>query len=259
MFFAFKKKLSQNFLISSEYIKKFNDSVELLCDSKNKIIEIGPGRGAITDGLYNIFKKNLFLVEIDRDLYQYLQSRYSYIYSNIFHKDFLKFEISQIVFDEFDKVNCVGNLPFGVSTPILFHLLDSKNFIDKMCFILQKEVAMRLAAKPGNKAYGIPSIFFQAHYEVEYKYEIPPEAFFPRPKVTSSVVTISKKKEQKNIDYDESLFKKIVKESFSKRRKKIENSLKSLVGPEVIFNYKEMRPEELSVEDFISITKLMKL
>lgn len=246
-----KKSLSQNFLVSQDYINRFNDTVFTLIGKESQTIEIGPGKGALTEGLYNYFNDNLYMVELDDVLCAQLKLKFKSIEENIYCQDFLRFDLKKV---SDQKVNCVGNIPFGISSPIIFNLLKERNIVEKICFILQKEVALRLAAKPGSKDYGVPSVLLQAYYDVHYQFDIPSEAFFPKPKVISGVVTLQRNYNKK-VYCNEKIFFQLVKLAFNQRRKTLRNALKSINFSEDFGLIGEKRAEQLSIDDFIFLSQ----
>lgn len=241
-----KKSLGQHFLKDEEISKKIFEEIKKL-DNKI-IIEIGPGDGALTKYLYPFFKEKLCLVEIDSDMIKILKKRFPDLSSNIVKADFLKFNLE----NQFkEKINIVGNFPYNISTQIFYKILENKDKINNIICMIQKEVAQRISASPGSKAYGIPSVLIQAFYDVEYLFEVPPEAFLPPPKVTSAVIRLKRNLRTK-LRCDEKKFKNIVKLAFNQRRKTLRNALKSILPKNKDFNLPILnkRAEELSVKDF---------
>ena len=246
-----KRKFGQNFLTDDNIAK---DIVSFLSDSKTKtIIEIGPGKGILTKYLLKISQKEIKFVEIDEECVSYLKNKYPNIEKHLINDDFLNINLNSFK----HPLSIIGNFPYNISSQILFKVYENKSIINEMVGMFQLEVAERICSNHGTKKYGILSVLIQAFYDVKMMKKIKPPSFFPSPKVDSAVIKINRK--NNNINCDEILFKKIVKQSFGKRRKTIWNSLKNFNIPE---NKKEdtifaKRPEQLSVSDFIYLTNLV--
>jgi 16S rRNA (adenine1518-N6/adenine1519-N6)-dimethyltransferase len=247
-----KKYLGQHFLNDENIARKVVDSLSL-CNYSN-VLEIGPGTGVLTK--YLIKKKiNLKLVEIDSESVEFLKAQLFIDPLIILEHDFLKLDLSNIFSENFA---IIGNFPYNISTQIIFKTLEYKNSVPELIGMFQKEVAERICEKKGSKKYGILSVLTQAYYDTEYLFSVPASVFIPAPKVVSAVIRL-KRKEQIDIKYNEKLFFKVVKLSFQQRRKTLRNSLKSfnlsdILREDAIF---DLRPEQLSVKDFIYITDLI--
>ena len=248
-----KKYLGQHFLIDENISKKIIESIDF--NKYTKVIEVGPGKGALTKHLLNI-KDILTLVEIDKESIFFLKNEFIKENLEIIEKDFLKFEIAK-TYPSLSRILIIGNFPYNISSQILFKIYDNRNIVNEMVGMFQYEVAERICSNYGSKKYGILSVLIQAFFDVKLLKKIKPESFYPMPKVNSGVIRIIKKTNQ--INCDENLFKKIVKKSFGQRRKTIWNSLKTLNITQIkkedtIF---AKRPEQLSVSDFIYLTNLV--
>ena len=247
-----KKYLGQHFLNDENIARKVVDSLSL-CNYSN-VLEIGPGTGVLTK--YLIKKKiNLKLVEIDSESVEFLKAQLFIDPLIILEHDFLKLDLSNIFSENFA---IIGNFPYNISTQIIFKTLEYKSSVPELIGMFQKEVAERICEKKGSKKYGILSVLTQAYYDTEYLFSVPASVFIPAPKVVSAVIRL-KRKEQIEIKYNEKLFFKVVKLSFQQRRKTLRNSLKSfnlsdILREDAIF---DLRPEQLSVKDFIYITDLI--
>lgn len=246
-----KKFLGQNFLVDDNIAKKIISFLDI--QDGDNIVEIGPGHGALTKHLVN-YKINYTAVELDKFIVEELTNKYGEKI-NLIHEDFLKTDISKIFSSPF-KV--IGNIPYNITTEILFKLYDNKDIVQSAVLMMQKEVAQRLAAKPNTKDYGILAILTQVNAVPKIVYNVPPTAFFPKPKVNSSVVRV----ELKNDSYvirDVNLFKEVVKSSFNQRRKVMRNSLKKLFEEKGIefesvnFDFSK-RPEQLSIQEFVEFS-----
>lgn len=220
-----------------------------------KVIEIGPGTGVLTKYLSQIKNIDLRLIEIDRESVAYLKDTYPNLKARIIEADFLELDL-ETIFSE--PCAIIGNFPYNISSQIFFKVLDHRDKVSQVVGMLQKEVAERIAAPPGSKTYGILSVLLQAYYDIELLFKVPPGVFFPPPKVMSAVIRLKRNKVSK-LDCDEVQFRKIVKQAFQMRRKTLRNALKSLNLAASISTLPllDKRAEQLAVEDFISLTKLI--
>jgi 16S rRNA (adenine1518-N6/adenine1519-N6)-dimethyltransferase len=244
-----KKSLGQHFLNDKNIAQKIADS--LVRDKLKAIVEIGPGMGVLTQFLVNETVP-FHAIEIDRESVEYLKKEYhdkEFVVSG----DFLKLDLS----DFGEPLGIIGNFPYNISSQILFKVLDYKDRVEEVVCMLQKEVAERIASIHGNKTYGILSVLLQAYYNIEYLFTVHEHSFNPPPKVKSAVIRL-KRNERRVLPCDEKLFKRVIKQSFNQRRKTLRNSLKNICldldSSAEIFN---KRPEQLSVEEFISLTQLI--
>jgi 16S rRNA (adenine1518-N6/adenine1519-N6)-dimethyltransferase len=246
-----KKHLGQHFLTDEGIAQQIADS--LVGSNYKKVLEIGPGMGVLTK--YLLEKPyETFVVEIDTESVAYLQAHYLKLANNIFSLDFLRHDWQTTFKDE--QFAIIGNFPYNISTQIVFKTLELRQFIPEFSGMFQKEVAERICSKKGSKVYGILSVLAQAFYDVEYLFTVPPTVFNPPPKVDSGVMRMTRK-ENYELPCDEKLLFKVVKTAFQQRRKTLRNSLKSLnlsdkLQEDTIF---AQRPEQLSVEEFISLTQ----
>ena len=245
-----KKHLGQHFLKDESIAERIADSLTL--NGYKDVLEIGPGMGVLTKYL---LKKNVttHVIEIDRESVEYLQANYLNLAPRIIEKDFLKININDYFKDT--QFAIIGNFPYNISTQIVFKTIEFRNQIPEFSGMFQKEVAKRIAEKEGSKVYGILSVLTQAFYDVEYLFTVPPSVFNPPPKVDSGVIRLTRKKNY-TLPVDEKLFYKVVKTAFQQRRKTLRNSLKIMnlsdsLREDTIF---AKRPEQLSVQEFISLT-----
>lgn len=243
-----KKHLGQHFLTDNSIAERI---VNCLSDSNDPVLEIGPGKGVLTDFL--IKKKNVFLIELDKECIEFLINRYTEIKDQIFYEDFLRFDLTKI---NQERLAIIGNFPYNISSQIFFKVLDHKNIVTEVVCMLQKEVAQRIVSPPGNKDYGILSVLLQAYYNIEYMFSVKPGSFNPPPKVNSGVIKL---KRNKNIELgcNEKLFKQIVKLSFNQRRKTLRNSLGTFGKENFTDDIFQKRPEQLHYTEFINITNLI--
>ena len=249
-----KKHLGQHFLKDKEICEKIANQLTNYQNCKN-VIEIGPGMGALSDFLINRGDLNLWLLDIDLESIDFLKQRYSELSDRIILGDFLRMDLKKLMGEQSFCV--VGNFPYNISTQILFKCLEYRNQIPEIMGMFQKEVAVRVAEKPGSKEYGITSVLFQAFYDIHYCFTVDEHVFIPPPKVKSGVIRCTRNNRE-SLGCDEKLFFQVVKMSFNQRRKTLRNSLKQLLNsrnlPEVFTN---QRPEKLSVEQFITLTKFI--
>ncbi len=219
----------------------------------NNLVEVGPGGGALTRYLLELPGTDFKAVELDDEKVLYLEATYPAIKGKIIHKDFL-----HIVPPFENEFIVIGNFPYNISSQILFKVLEWKAQVPVMIGMFQKEVAQRIAAKPGSKTYGILSVLVQAFYEVEYLFDVPQAAFNPPPKVMSGVIRLKRKDQIEEMRSEKALFT-LVKMAFNQRRKTLRNATRSLFDETVlqdeIFN---KRAEQLSIADFAALTFRMR-
>jgi 16S rRNA (adenine1518-N6/adenine1519-N6)-dimethyltransferase len=245
-----KKRFGQNFLTDQAIITSLIESINPKSDET--IVEIGPGLGALTKPILQKIN-HLNVVEIDRDIVTWMQNEYAKNSVTIHNIDALKFDFAMLG----SNIRVVGNLPYNISTPILFHLLDNLTHISDMHFMLQKEVVERMVAEPSIPAYGRLSVMLQYHLAMEYLITVPPEAFEPAPKVESAFVRCIPHATKPYIADDASLFAKIVMAAFGQRRKTIRNTLKDFLNDQdfLALNLSsQLRAENLSTAQFVTIS-----
>jgi 16S rRNA (adenine1518-N6/adenine1519-N6)-dimethyltransferase len=241
-----KKALGQHFLNEETIAEKIVQSISL---NNTQILEIGPGMGILTQFLLQYENIDFRVIEIDTESVTYLQKKYPDL--QIISGDFLKMNLSDY-YD--DTLIIIGNFPYNISSQILFKVLENKDMVTELVGMFQKEVAERIASKPGKKMYGILSVLLQAFYDIEYLFTVDEHLFTPPPHVKSAIIRMVRNPEKK-LHCDEALFKNVVKTAFNQRRKTLRNSLKSFSFSE---EYKEnsifgLRPEQLSVLEFEEI------
>ena len=243
-----KKHLGQHFLTDLNIAQKI---VKSLPQDETPILEIGPGTGVITQ--YMIDKPNFRAFDIDQESIDFLKQKYPQHESKVQYQDFLEADLSPLATQ--GNFYLIGNFPYNISTQIMFKVLDYRNDISCVVGMFQKEVAQRIAEKPGTKTYGILSVLLQAFYKIEYLFTVHENVFNPPPKVKSAVIRLTRN-EVKQLNCDENLFFKVVKACFNQRRKTIRNSVKALSGSNLIESpYLEKRPEQLSVQQFVELTQ----
>lgn len=271
-----KKSLGQHFLKDEKIARRIVDSLILpgekespsakrdaletgqgtgVLSNKVDVLEIGPGTGVLTKFLVEDERINLFAAEIDSESIEYLKIHYPAFGEKLLEGDVLRMNLKNTFPGEF---MIIGNLPYNISSQIFFKVLDNKESVPQVICMIQKEVAERLASPPGKKAYGILSALLQAWYDIEYLFTVDENSFNPPPKVKSAVIRL-RRNSRTELGCDESLFKAVIKTSFNQRRKAIRNSIKQLLeGRPAPDSYLfGQRPEQLSVEEFIELTRLI--
>ena len=252
-----KKNLGQHFLTDLSIAKRIADTVDACPEIP--VLEIGPGMGVLTQ--YLVEKPRVVkAVEIDAESVAYLYERFPKLHENILGEDFLQMDLTQI----FDGKQFVltGNYPYDISSQIFFKMLDYKDLIPCCTGMIQREVALRMAAAPGSKAYGILSVLIQAWYDVEYLFTVDENVFNPPPKVKSAVIRMTRN-DVTDIGCDEQLFKRVVKTVFNQRRKMLRVSLRQIFnnGKTMDGFYEQdimtKRPEQLSIPQFVELTNMV--
>ena len=254
-----KKSLGQHFLIDLDVAQRIAAPVD---DYKQlPLLEVGPGMGVLTQFLLQN-GHDLKVVELDGESVDYLNANFPALEGRIIEKDFLKLDLREAM-GEGDMV-VIGNYPYNISSQILFHVLDYKDQVKCCSGMFQREVAQRIAAGPGSKTYGIVSVLLQAWYDIEYLFTVDENVFDPPPKVKSGVIRLVRN-DVEHLDCDERLFKSVVKTAFGQRRKTLRNSLRGMIPPESMAQLDEhygdvfkKRPEQLSVEEFVELTNIIK-
>ena len=249
-----KKSFGQHFLNREDIAERIAHSLQL-SDHYPFILEVGPGKGMLTKYLLNN-KPELYVVEADRDMVHFLEKHYPQLQGHILFEDFIKMDFQKVIGEA--SFGIIGNFPYNISSQIVFKMLDHKSQVPELVGMFQKEMAERIIAPEGSKTYGVISVLTQAFYEGEYLFTVDNSCFTPPPKVQSAVIRLTRKKEL-NLGCDPLLFRKIVKQSFSQRRKMLRNTMKSFIkDPEVLAApLFSKRPEALSVEAFIELTQLV--
>lgn len=246
-----KKFLGQHFLTDLGVARRIADTVDACPDIP--VLEVGPGMGVLTQ--YIIPKDREFkVVEIDFDSVPYLHEHFPELGDNIIQGDFLQMNLHEAF--EGRPFVLTGNYPYNISSQIFFKMVENRDIIPCCTGMIQKEVAERMAASPGSKAYGVLSVLIQAWYDVEYLFTVDEHVFNPPPKVKSAVICL-KRNDKQSLGCDEQLFRRIVKTVFTMRRKMMRNGMRQMLGKESpmladpIFT---KRPEQLSVQDYIDLT-----
>ncbi len=254
-----RKRFGQNFLHDAHIIERIISAVA--ATAEQHLVEIGPGKGALTEHLLNSAGK-LDVIELDRDLIPVLEERFcASQHLRIHNMDALKFDFATLIDSKTGKLRLVGNLPYNIATPLIFHLLENVDIIEDMHFMLQKEVVERLTASPNSKAYGRLSILVQYLCRAELLFIVPPGAFSPAPKVDSAIVHLTPRNQSftglklENAQLSDLSF--IAKTAFAQRRKTLRNNLKKILTSEQITQCDidlGRRAETLSISEFVALT-----
>lgn len=252
-----KKSLGQHFLTDQGIARSIVDA--LTADSAVRgILEIGPGMGVLTQYLLKRQDIDPRMIEIDSESVGYLLTHFDDIQGKVIEGDYLKLDVSRFFPEQY---RVIGNFPYNISSQIFFKILEDKDRVPEVVCMIQKEVADRIAEKPGTKVYGILSVLLQAWYDIEYILSVGPGAFAPPPKVKSAVIRL-KRNSRTDLGCDEKLFRQVVKTAFNQRRKTLRNALKPMVTEKMIAEggladpIFELRAERLGVEDFVRLTKM---
>lgn len=245
-----KKQLGQHFLRDEGIALRIADSLTGLTPH---VLEIGPGMGVLTKYLCNRPDLDFHAIEIDSESVDYLHQHYPSLH--VIEGDFLALDLSTLFSEPFA---IIGNFPYNISSQILFKLFDNRNQVPELVGMFQKEVAERVAAPAGNKAYGILSVLLSAYYDIEYLFTVPEHVFTPPPKVKSAVIRLRRNGVQ-SLDCDEALFVRVVKAGFNQRRKTLRNALQQLQRPldGLPADLLAKRAEQLTVPQFVTLTQLL--
>lgn len=251
-----KKALGQHFLTDKSVARRIASTLDAVPGLP--VLEVGPGMGMLTQFILED-GRDLMVAEIDSESIGYLNRNFPELDGRIIEGDFLEMDLNK-VFPDKPQISVIGNYPYNISSQIFFHILDYRDRVVFCSGMLQREVAERLAAAPGTKTRGILSVLLQAWYDVEYLFTVGENMFNPPPKVKSGVVKLARNGVE-NLGCDERLFRTVVKTTFGQRRKTIRNSVKPLAGQKsetlMASPLMGMRPEQLSVEQFVELTNLV--
>ena len=251
-----KKNLGQHFLTDLNVAKRIADTVDACPNIP--ILEIGPGMGVLTQYLVEKHR-DVKAVEIDKESVAYLNEAFPILHDNIVGADFLQMNLEDIFSGK--QFVLTGNYPYDISSQIFFKMLDNRDLIPCCTGMIQREVALRIAAQPGNKTYGILSVLIQAWYDVEYLFTVDEDVFNPPPKVKSAVIRMTRNNVSK-LNCDEILFKRLVKTVFNQRRKMLRASLRQMIPNKAHKNFYEQdvmtkRPEQLTIAQFVELTNMV--
>lgn len=247
-----KKHLGQHFLKDQNIASNIADAMTGHGGYKTAL-EVGPGTGVLTQFLLQK-EYEIHAVEMDTESVAYLKQNFVQLSDNLIEGDFLKLDLKQITPE---PLCVIGNFPYNISSQIFFKVLDNRNHVPECIGMIQKEVADRIAAKPGSKTYGILSVLLQAYYDIDYLFKVPPGVFHPPPKVDSAVIRL-RRNDVETLDCDEKKFIQVVKAAFNQRRKTLRNALKTFTfatAPDE--HLLTLRAERLAVEDFVHITQCL--
>lgn len=246
-----KKSFGQHFLHRTDIAEQIANSLIRIKDYE-AVLEVGPGQGMLTQFLINR-PFELFAVEADRDMIPIVESKFPSLKDNLIQDDFLKLDFGKIFGNKSFAI--IGNFPYNISSQILIKMVELKTQVPELVGMFQKEVAERVVAPPGSKTYGVISVICQAYYKAEYLFTVDRDSFDPPPKVQSAVIRMSRK-ENLDLGCDEKLFRKVIKQAFSQRRKMLRNTMKVFLDGSSLLedSFFQLRPERLSVEEFVKLT-----
>ena len=249
-----KKFLGQHFLHDQNVAKRIVERLTLTGAERRNVLQIGPGMGVLTKYLVEL-NAELRLIEIDRDSVAYLKKNYPALQRHIIEGDFLELDLPS-VFGE--KFSVIGNFPYNISSQIFFKILGYRDQVEEVVCMLQREVAERIASAHGNKTYGILSVLLQAYFDIALLFRVPPGVFSPPPKVMSAVIRLQRNS-RTHLGCNEELFVHVVKQGFNNRRKTLRNALKklNLAAGVASLPLLDKRAEQLSVDDFVLLTRLI--
>lgn len=247
-----KKALGQHFLTDQSIARGIVESLGV-CPEVRDVLEIGPGMGVLTQYLLQRDDLDPKMVELDEESVDYLMTHFNGLAGKLYLADYLKLDIHSIFKGNY---RIIGNFPYNISSQIFFKILDDRDRVPEVVCMIQKEVAERIAEKPGSKTYGILSVFLQAWYDIEYLFTVGSGAFAPPPKVQSAVIRL-RRNGRAALDCNEELFRKVVKAAFGQRRKTLRNALKPVLGEgfDASDKFFDLRAERLNVDDFIRLTR----
>ncbi len=245
-----KKALGQHFLTDQSIARTIVDS--LTVSPVRDVLEIGPGMGVLTQYLIGRDDIDLKMVEVDSESVEYLLTHLPGMEGKLMEADYLRLNMRKVFPGEY---RVIGNFPYNISSQIFFKILEDKDLVPEVVCMIQKEVAERIAEKPGSKTYGILSVLLQAWYDIDYIISVGSGAFCPPPKVQSAVIRL-RRNGRTSLGCDEKLFKTVVKTAFNQRRKTLRNALKPLIkeGMDTSDPVFDLRAERLGVEDFVALT-----
>lgn len=241
-----KKHLGQHFLKDQNIARKITES---LLPVTRDVLEIGPGMGVLTRHLFANPDFSVRAIDIDRESIEYLHTELPEHKERIIYGDFLKTDIKEYYTTPF---SVIGNLPYNISSQIFFRIIENRDLVKQAVCMIQKEVAERISSPHGNKTYGILSVFLQTFYNIEYLFTVGEKVFDPPPKVKSAVIRLVRN-ERETLDCNEKLFFNVVKTGFNQRRKTLRNSIRPIFSAGFDSGYLNLRPEQLSVDDFIRL------
>lgn len=255
-----KKSLGQHFLKDESIARDITRALTADPERITPVLELGPGTGVLSKYLLENPSIELFAIEIDQEAVNYLQRHYPSLSPRLLHGDFLAMQRFPAPFALPERFKLIGNFPYNISSPIFFKVIAWRDRIPEVVCMVQKEVACRLTAREGSRIYGILSVLLQTWYHIEYLFTVPPQAFLPPPKVLSAVIKLTRNA-RSSIPCDEAFYKKVVKTVFNQRRKTLRNTLKPFLveHPRAVHPFFPLRPEQLSVEQFLELARWLSL
>ena len=252
-----KKALGQHFLTDQSIARTIVDALRSDPALPRDVLEIGPGMGVLTQYLLQREDLDLKMVELDGESVDYLLTHFAGMQGKLYQADYLKLDIHRLFAGQY---RVIGNFPYNISSQIFFKILDDKDIVPEVVCMIQKEVADRIAEKPGTKTYGILSVLLQAWYDIDYIVSVGSGCFAPPPKVQSAVIRL-RRNSRTDLGCDEKVFKQVVKTAFNQRRKTLRNALKPMLheGMDTSDPIFDLRAEKLGVEDFVRLTRMISI
>ncbi len=255
MFHKPQKALSQNYLQDRNIARKICGMLK--GKNADQIYEIGPGQGVLTEYLLNKFGEKLFLIEIDHDSVAWLKERFPELEDRIFAEDFLTFHWPEDSKDK--KIALIGNFPYHITSPIFFRIIEKRDRVTEVVAMIQKEVAERLVSPSGTKTYGLLSVLLQTFYHVDYLFTVNEQVFYPRPKVKSAVIRLTRN-EREELPCPDGKYLTLVKKAFGQRRKTLRNALKGYIPDNLLsLEILSRRAEQLTAREFVELCREVKL
>lgn len=255
-----RKALGQNFLRDDNIARKIVASLD--ARREDSVLEIGPGEGALTKRLAGKCG-SLTVVDVDRRVVELMERMFAASMVEVLHADFLSLDLDAFAQTHPGRLRVLGNIPYNITSPILFHVLDNRSSVVDLLIMVQKEVGQRMASRPGNGDYGILSVFCGYCAHVEILFDVSPNAFYPKPQVTSTVVHLTMRASSVSPARDEQFFRAMVRAAFGKRRKTLRNSLRYFCEPRGIqlpdLLVLDRRPEELSIQELVELSDTLLL
>ncbi len=251
-----KKRFGQHFLKDENIARRIADALQFKQEGqKTKLLEIGGGTGMLTQFLLMREEYEVYVVEVERAAIEFLKERFPQLGDHLIEGDFLRLRLDEMFTY---PLPIIGNIPYNITGPIFFRVLDYRDLVPEAVFMIQKEVAQRIVAQPGTKDYSVLTVMIRTFYETKYLFNVPPTAFRPQPRVTSAVVRLRRKAVDPPIeDYD--FYRYVVKTAFGQRRKTVRNSLKNLYNIDLVpQSILDKRAEQLSLEEFYELARLAK-
>ncbi len=251
-----KKRFGQHFLKDENIARRIAESLQFKQEGRRtNLLEIGGGTGMLTQFLLQRQEYELFVVEVEREAIEFLSERFPQLGDRLIQGDFLKLRLDEMFSY---PLPVIGNIPYNITGPIFFRVLDYRDLVPEAVFMIQKEVAQRIVAEPGSKDYSVLTVMVKSFYDTEYLFNVSAQAFYPQPNVKSAVVRLRRRAIDPDID-DYDFYRYVVKTAFGQRRKTVRNALKTLYNLESVpSNILDKRAEQLTLDEFFQLAKLVR-